>query len=172
MRIIQWQKEAIEQKAHQYHNVCILLVPMWACDCYNFLLVKLIHIVWIRFTFFWTTFSQIIICVCFTFFVMRFALTFVIVATIFSQRSPSEVLKRPQSIIISGESGAGKTETARHIVKFLSDSAKQELMNILNYASTILNTFGNATTAKNSNSSRYAKFIEVCLYFYAYFMCE
>lgn len=71
------------------------------------------------------------------------------------------VMNRSQSIVISGESGAGKTETTRHIVKFLSDSAQKQLMDILNYASIILNAFGNTTTTKNSNSSRYTKFIEV-----------
>lgn len=67
-----------------------------------------------------------------------------------------------QSIIVSGESGAGKTETTNHIIKFLSHVAEgEELMNNLNHAATVLNAFGNATTDKNVNSSRYCKFVEV-----------
>lgn len=71
------------------------------------------------------------------------------------------VSNRSQSIIISGESGAGKTECTRHNIKFLSVSAQKDLMNILNSASTIMNAFGNTATDKNTNSSRYAKFVEV-----------
>lgn len=78
----------------------------------------------------------------------------------FSAKEAHRHVKK-QSIIIAGESGAGKTEATRHIVKFLSDSAEQELMDILNYASLILNALGNTATAKNLNSSRYTKSIEV-----------
>lgn len=71
------------------------------------------------------------------------------------------VLRRPQSIIIKGETGAGKTVAANHVIKFLCQSANEEIMNVLNNAAPILNSLGNATTEKNADSSRYSKFVEV-----------
>lgn len=71
------------------------------------------------------------------------------------------ILKRPQSIIISGESGSGKTETTKHIVQFLSNTASKDLMEALNHAGIVLSAFGNAATEINVNSSRYFKYIEV-----------
>lgn len=71
------------------------------------------------------------------------------------------VLNQSQSIIITGESGAGKTETTKHIIRFLSDTANDDLMEVLNHAGTVLDAFGNASTHNNVNSSRYAKFVQV-----------
>uniref|UniRef100_A0A915Q8B6 Uncharacterized protein n=1 Tax=Setaria digitata TaxID=48799 RepID=A0A915Q8B6_9BILA len=69
-----------------------------------------------------------------------------------------------QSIIISGESGAGKTESQKHIIRFLCESwdnlvgkVEERILEI----STILESFGNAKTACNNNSSRFGKFIEI-----------
>lgn len=73
-------------------------------------------------------------------------------------------MNQSQSIIITGESGAGKTETTKHIIKFLSDTAKKDLMDVLNHAGTILDAFGNAATSKNDNSSRYCKFVKVLVF--------
>lgn len=70
-------------------------------------------------------------------------------------------MKNPQSIIIMGESGSGKTETAKLITRFLCASARQNLMDLLNDANPIMEAFGNAMTANNNNSSRYCKFSEV-----------
>lgn len=80
------------------------------------------------------------------------------------QEARKNVLKRSQSIIITGESGAGKTETTNYLVKFLTDTAEPNLMEVLNDAGTVLNAFGNAKTDKNENSSRYFKFIEVFVF--------
>uniref|UniRef100_A0A7S0FM48 Myosin motor domain-containing protein n=1 Tax=Pyrodinium bahamense TaxID=73915 RepID=A0A7S0FM48_9DINO len=71
---------------------------------------------------------------------------------------------RNQALLISGESGAGKTETAKIVMQFLSyasGTATQLTSRIqarVLQAQPILESFGNAVTMRNSNSSRFGKY--------------
>jgi myosin I len=68
-----------------------------------------------------------------------------------------------QSIILLGTCGSGKTESMHCILDFLSreTSSSNNLHARLNCANTIFESFGNAATAANPNSSRYARLIQL-----------
>eukprot|EP00752_Nemacystus_decipiens_P008749 g7810.t1 len=69
-----------------------------------------------------------------------------------------------QSIVVSGESGAGKTETSKIILRFLthrSAGGVADLDQKVIESSPILESFGNAKTLRNNNSSRFAKFLKL-----------
>ena len=68
----------------------------------------------------------------------------------------------PQSVVISGESGAGKTETAKILLQYLaavSASAGGDLHKRVLKTNPIMENFGNARTVWNNNSSRFGKFL-------------
>ncbi|KAE9592939.1 putative myosin ATPase [Lupinus albus] len=68
-----------------------------------------------------------------------------------------------QSIIVSGESGSGKTETAKTAIQYLVavGGGSGGIENKLLQTSYILEAFGNAKTSGNNNSSRFGKLIEI-----------
>mmetsp|Transcript_13867 Transcript_13867/g.25492 ORF Transcript_13867/g.25492 Transcript_13867/m.25492 type:complete len:1236 (+) Transcript_13867:41-3748(+) len=67
------------------------------------------------------------------------------------------------AILITGESGAGKTEATRAILSFLAmkHSTADHIRDRLLLSTPVLEAFGNARTRQNANSSRFGKFIEV-----------
>lgn len=76
--------------------------------------------------------------------------------------------KQPQAFIISGESGSGKTETAKIIMRFLEDatchaSAEDELETGVLAVLRVLESFGHACTPRNVNSSRFGKALKLRL---------
>eukprot|EP01063_Lacrimia_lanifica_P007603 TRINITY_DN1488_c0_g5_i1.p1 TRINITY_DN1488_c0_g5~~TRINITY_DN1488_c0_g5_i1.p1 ORF type:complete len:1337 (+),score=510.48 TRINITY_DN1488_c0_g5_i1:201-4211(+) len=77
-----------------------------------------------------------------------------------------------QTILVSGESGAGKTEASKIVLKYLGvisqrmggAGAKEEGLDIqgkIMAASPFLEAFGNAKTSRNDNSSRFGKFMTI-----------
>ena len=71
-----------------------------------------------------------------------------------------------QCVLVSGESGAGKTENAKKILSYISavstsandgDRLKEQLLK----SNPVLESFGNATTVRNNNSSRFGKYMEI-----------
>mmetsp|Transcript_101254 Transcript_101254/g.179895 ORF Transcript_101254/g.179895 Transcript_101254/m.179895 type:complete len:1387 (+) Transcript_101254:70-4230(+) len=75
--------------------------------------------------------------------------------------------RKNQALVISGESGAGKTETAKKTMHYLTGISRTDaaqgsrIQDKIVNANPILESFGNATTVMNTNSSRFGKYNEM-----------
>ncbi|XP_008055333.1 LOW QUALITY PROTEIN: myosin-16-like [Carlito syrichta] len=75
-----------------------------------------------------------------------------------------------QSMLITGESGAGKTENTKKVIQYFANiggtgrqttDKKGSLEDQIIQANPVLEAFGNAKTTRNNNSSRFGKFIRI-----------
>ncbi|KAK2885172.1 hypothetical protein Q8A73_021646 [Channa argus] len=75
----------------------------------------------------------------------------------------SQASTQEQCIIISGQSGSGKTEATKLIVQYLSSMYKERNYNLQQPIEVfpILESFGNAKTILNNNSSRFGKYVHI-----------
>ena len=74
-------------------------------------------------------------------------------------------IENNQTIVVSGVSGSGKTKTISFIVYYytniLNTNRVKSIENVLINANLILESFGNARTLHNDNSSRFGKYIQL-----------
>ncbi|KAH7133438.1 P-loop containing nucleoside triphosphate hydrolase protein [Dactylonectria estremocensis] len=72
-----------------------------------------------------------------------------------------------QCVIISGESGAGKTEAAKRIMQYIANVSGgesgdiKEIKDMVLATNPLLESFGNAKTLRNNNSSRFGKYLQI-----------
>lgn len=73
---------------------------------------------------------------------------------------------RGQCVLISGESGSGKTEASKKVLQFIAacsgnqttvEGVKDKLLK----SNPVLEAFGNAKTNRNDNSSRFGKYMDI-----------
>ena len=69
-------------------------------------------------------------------------------------------------VLVSGESGAGKTVAAKFIMDYISKISgggdrAGHVKNVVKFSNPLLEAFGNAKTVRNNNSSRFGKYVEI-----------
>ncbi|XP_019878612.1 unconventional myosin IC isoform X2 [Aethina tumida] len=74
--------------------------------------------------------------------------------------------QREQCILISGESGSGKTEASKKVLQYIAavtdhKGEVEKVKNKLLVSNPVLEAFGNATTNRNDNSSRFGKYMDI-----------
>ena len=74
-----------------------------------------------------------------------------------------KILSKNQSVLVSGESGSGKTENTKYMLSYLCKKYAQstELSDKIINSNYVIELFGNAKTRRNDNSSRFGKFIKL-----------
>ena len=92
---------------------------------------------------------------------------------VFSEKQPhvyticnkmySQIHSKNQSVLVSGESGSGKTENTKYMLKFLCNNYSDNhcLSDKIINCNYLIELFGNAKTQRNDNSSRFGKFIKL-----------
>lgn len=89
---------------------------------------------------------------------------FAVGSSAYSQVTAANNASANQVVVISGESGSGKTESTKLVMQYLAavNRAPNNLVTeqILE-ATPLLESFGNAKTPRNDNSSRFGKYLEV-----------
>lgn len=72
--------------------------------------------------------------------------------------------QKKQAIVISGQSGAGKTESTKYCMQLLTSLSHKETHQIetkILACNPILEAFGNSKTTRNDNSSRFGKYVQI-----------
>ncbi|ETW34627.1 myosin-A [Plasmodium falciparum UGT5.1] len=76
-------------------------------------------------------------------------------------------VNKSQTIIVSGESGAGKTEATKQIMRYFASSKSGNMdlriQTAIMAANPVLEAFGNAKTIRNNNSSRFGRFMQLVI---------
>lgn len=74
-------------------------------------------------------------------------------------------INKSQTIIVSGESGAGKTEATKQVMRYFaaakSGTMDMRIQKAVLAGNPVLEAFGNAKTVRNNNSSRFGRFMQL-----------